>query len=78
MKGYFTKNEAEYYFCKSCRTTTYFDKPLVPLRIRCECGKGLKYMTNMTDTAFDINCLDCGAPVAVNWNEKKGEYETMR
>ena len=35
-------------------------------------------MTNMTDTAFDINCLDCGAPVAVQWNEKKGLYETIR
>ena len=32
----------------------------------------------MTDPAFDVNCLNCGAPVAVQWNEHKGLYETIR
>ena len=79
-RGYFTRTGSERYFCKTCGETTFFDAaaPLVPIYVRCECGKGFRYMTNMTDTAFDINCLDCGAPVAVKWNEKKGLYETIR
>ena len=78
VKGYFTRNEMEYYFCKECEVTTYFDQPLNPLYVRCECGKGIRYMTNMQESAFDINCLECGAPVAVHWNAKKKLYETIR
>jgi DNA-directed RNA polymerase subunit N (RpoN/RPB10) len=32
----------------------------------------------MTETEFDVDCYDCGAPVAVEWNEKKWMYETMK
>lgn len=28
--------------------------------------------------AFDVACYDCGNPVAVEWNPKKKQYETMR
>ena len=51
---------------------------MVPLYMKCECGRQARYLTNMTETEFDVDCYDCGAPVAVEWNEKKWMYETMK
>ena len=48
------------------------------LYMKCECGRQARYLTNMTETEFDVDCYDCGAPVAVAWNEKKWIYETMK
>lgn len=78
IKGFAMKKESDHYHCDSCGARTEFDKPLVPLWVNCECGKRFKYLTNMTEDMFDINCLDCGAPVAVKWNENKQAYETIK
>jgi len=72
------KKESDHYHCDSCGKRSEFEKPLVPLFISCECGRRFKYLTNMTESLFDISCLDCGAPVAVKWNEDKQIYETIR
>ncbi len=55
-----------------------FEEELKPLYVNCECGKSYRYMTNMKEQMFDIECLNCGNPVAVKRNEKKQEYETIR
>ena len=34
-------------------------------------------MTNLKENMFDINCFNCGNPVAVSWNEKKKIYDTI-
>lgn len=78
VKGFYMKKESDHYHCDSCGARSEFEKPLVPLQVRCECGQRFNYLTNLTDTAFDIPCLECGAPVAVQWNEKKGLYETIQ
>lgn len=78
VHGFCTKEYLTYYKCRSCGHRMVFEVPLVRLWINCECGKQYRYMTNMTDPMFDVNCLGCGAPVAVQWNEKKGIYEPMR
>jgi len=77
-KGTCLKKESDHYHCDNCSKRSEFEKPLVPLWINCECGKRFKYLTNMTESMFDINCLNCGAPVAVKWNEDKQIYETIR
>lgn len=77
-RGLCMKKESNHYHCDGCGSRSEFEKPLVPLWVNCECGKRFKYLTNMTDPMFDINCLDCGAPVAVKWNEDKLVYETIR
>ena len=46
--------------------------------MKCECGRQARYMTNITEAEFDMTCYDCGSPVAMQWNEKKEQYETMR
>ena len=77
-RGLCMKKESDHYHCDGCGKQSEFEKPLVPLWINCECGRRFKYLTNMTESMFDINCLDCGAPVAVKWNEDKQIYETIR
>ena len=77
-KGFRMKKESDHYHCDSCGARTEFVNPLVSLLVNCECGGAFRYQTNMTDPMFDINCLECGAPVAVQWNEHAGLYETIR
>lgn len=77
IKAFCAKIKHKYYLCHECGGKTDLEN-LVPLYINCECGCRAKYMTNMTDKVFDVNCLNCGAPVAVTWNEKKKLYEPIR
>lgn len=77
-KGFRMKKESDHYHCDSCGAKTEFVNPLVSLLVNCECGGAFRYLTNLRDPMFDINCLECGAPVAVQWNEHAGLYETIR
>lgn len=77
IKGFNMKNESDYFHCSNCGKRIILEKPLVPLFVRCECGRQFRYLTNLTEMAFDIPCLECGAPVAVQWNDKKEVYETI-
>lgn len=78
VKGFNAKNPTDHYHCDGCGARTEFRDSLVLLWAHCECGRRYKYLTNMEEPAFDINCLECGAPVAVQWNGKKRLYETIR
>ena len=64
--------------CNECGCRELFEEPLKPVHIKCECGKQSKYMTNRTEEMFDIECINCGTPVAVKYNAKKGIYETIK
>ena len=46
--------------------------------VNCDCGSTSRYKPNMIENMFDMDCLNCGQPVAVSWNEKKRVYETIR
>lgn len=78
VRGFCAKEQMDGYHCFECGADMPFTKELVPLHINCQCGGRFKYMTNITDNAFDVNCLECGAPVAVCYNTKKKLYETIR
>ena len=78
IKGFNAKKPTDHYHCDCCGERSEFKEPLVPLWVHCECGKGYKYLTNMEEPVFDINCLECGAPVTVQWNGKKRVYGTIR
>lgn len=77
IRGTCYKNERSSYRCQTCGNDIPFTKPLVPLYVRCQCGKPSKYLTNMTEDIFDINCIECGNPVAVQYNDRKNIYETI-
>lgn len=76
VHGYCAKELMTFHKCPDCSGKTKL-KNLTHLYVNCECGKKWKYRTNMTDFAFDVNCVQCGTPVAVKWNKRAEQYETM-
>ena len=80
-KAFCSKESISQYRCMKCGERTELED-MVELYTECECGKCAHYMTNMIDPEFDISCINCGnpvaVPVAVSYNEKKKNYETMR
>lgn len=77
-RAYCQKAPSEYSICKRCGSRTYFTEPLKQILVSCECGQRSRYLTNMTDDMFDIQCIDCGSPIAVKYNQKTKRYETIR
>lgn len=67
----------KYYKCDDCGEETELHD-LARMYLNCECGKNSAYLTNVTDEVFDVECIECGAPVAVQYNAKKKLYETIR
>lgn len=77
IRGFCSKKEIEGFHCFKCGADIPFTEELLPLHVNCECGHHFKYMTNMKEKMFDINCIDCGNPVAVRYNDKRNSYETI-
>ena len=77
VKGFCYKEEKKGYHCFECHSDMGFSEELKRLYVRCQCGRTSRYMTNMSDGMFDINCIDCGNPVAVKWDDKRQKYETI-
>lgn len=77
VKSFCSKKTIKNYRCPECGTETPL-KNLSHLWLDCECGKASHYFTNMTEYAFDVNCIECGAPVAVKWNSREKLYDTIR
>ncbi|MBS4981933.1 MAG: hypothetical protein KHZ72_11435 [Lachnospiraceae bacterium] len=78
IKSFNSAKEIKGYHCFECGEDMIFEEELKPLYVNCECGNSYRYMTNIKEQIFDIDCLNCGSPVAVKWNEKKLVYETIR
>ena len=76
IKGFCAKTRLLNYRCE-CGAVTRMEH-MAPLYMKCECGRQARYMTNITEAEFDMTCYDCGSPVAMQWNEKKEQYEAMR
>ena len=74
-KGFCAKEPAKIQHC-TCGHDTEL-KDLVVLWANCECGQKSKYLTNMGEYLFDMNCIKCGSPVPVKWNKQKRLYETV-
>ncbi|MCP1103733.1 hypothetical protein M2454_003084 [Aequitasia blattaphilus] len=75
-KTYCAKTPTDTFICGCGEYTEITD--VKTLYANCECGKQAKYRTNTTEIMFDIPCVECGAPVPIAYNEKKGIYETVR
>lgn len=63
-------------YCRECGGKTEL-KNMRRVKIWCECGSAYRYHTNIQDAAFDMPCLNCEAPVALEWNENKNRYQPM-
>ena len=76
-KSFCAKHQLSYYGCKECDKKTEL-KDLKLAFINCECGSWLRYFTNETADLIELNCINCGMPVALKYNAKKKLYETIR
>lgn len=71
------KKPMKSFICRKCRSGFEL-KDLRKLYLNCECGAFSYYLTNATDSVLEVECINCGAPVAVEFNHKKNLYETIR
>lgn len=76
-KTFCAKHQLSYYGCKECGKKTDL-KNLKPAFINCECGGTARYFTNETAELIELDCINCGMPVALKYNAKKKLYETIR
>lgn len=76
VQAYCSKYLITYHKCECGHKTDLHD--LKPLYANCECGQKSYYQTNIADPMLDVNCISCGAPVAVEWNAKKKCYGTIK
>ncbi len=76
-KTFCAKHQLSYYGCKECGKKTDL-KNLKLAFINCECGGTARYFTNETAELIELNCINCGMPVALKYNAKKKLYETIR
>lgn len=76
-KTFCDKHQLSYYGCKECGKKTD-QKNLKLAFINCECGGTARYFTNETAELIELNCINCGMPVALKYNAKKKLYETIR
>lgn len=76
IRVYCSNYPVTYHKCECGHKTDLHD--LKPLYANCECGQRSYYRTNIEDPILDVNCISCGAPVAVEWNAKKKSYRTIK
>lgn len=72
--GFCVKTPITSAVCKLCGHKHTLPDKMTVASFRCECGARFKYLTNITDPAFDIPCLDCKAPKALVYHAKNDEY----
>lgn len=77
VKNFCSRKETEIFYCDSCKSTTHLEN-MAKVLLKCECGKTAVYYTNRYDAAFDIDCVQCEAPVCVEWNKRAKRYTTVR
>lgn len=76
VHAFCAKRPMRRYRCAKCGAWTDLEN-MAPLRVVCECGHSYGYMTNLEEKQMDVTCFNCGAPVAVEWNERFGRYITI-
>ncbi len=76
IHAFCAKTPMSVYRCGECGGRTPLDS-MAPLRITCECGAKYNYLTNVVMDQMDVTCFTCGAPVAVEWNERLQKYTTI-
>lgn len=74
-RAFCSRSRIQEYKCDCGEKTELHD--LAHISLKCECGSNAYYLTNVTDEIFDVNCINCGAPIAVQYNAKKKLYETI-
>lgn len=78
IRGFCLKKESKGIHCMSCGDDSLFEEPLKPMYAKCECGQSFKYMANMDEEMFDMDCIKCGTPMPIEWNGHDMCYQTIK
>lgn len=76
IRNFCVKKETETFYCDKCNAKVQLEN-MAKVLLRCECGKVASYYTNRYDAVFDIECVQCQAPVCVEWNKRAKKYTTI-
>ena len=74
-KNFCARNWLSKYTCERCGQVTRLRGHIHPARAVCKCGNRSIYSTNAEESAFDIPCVVCGAPMSVVWVPGRNRYE---
>lgn len=74
IHAFCAKQELSEYRCK-CGGVTQLQN-LIPMFLKCGCGKEFKYQTNMSREEFTHECLACKSPVRMILNRRGTAYVT--
>lgn len=74
-KTFCAKSWYSKYTCDRCGQVTRLRGHVHPAKATCKCGNKSIYSTNVEESAFDIPCVVCGAPMSVVWVPGKNRYE---
>ena len=74
-KTFCARNWLSKYTCERCGQVTRLRGHIHPARAVCKCGNRSIYTTNAEESAFDIPCVVCGAPMSVVWVPGRNRYE---
>lgn len=75
VKGFCTKSNITDYICECGHKIRL--EGLKPMYVHCECGKDLRYFTNMEDENFEYQCMSCGSPVDMRLNKRGTAYVNL-
>lgn len=77
--SYNKAEEIQTHFCFTCRKPTELkEEKMKRVHMECECGCSFRYWTNQDAKLIEIECLNCGSPVTMEYNRKKGSYITIK
>ena len=76
VKAFCAKRELYAFRCDKCGHETPLEN-LLPMFMRCKCGRQFRYKTNLTAPEFSHNCLDCESPVDMRLNRRRTAYVTI-
>ena len=74
-KTFCAKSWYSKYTCDRCGQVTRLRGHVHPAKATCKCGNKSVYSTNAEESAFDIPCVVCGAPMSVVWVPGRNRYE---
>lgn len=73
---YCSRYPLTYHKCRACGEKTEL-QDMSLATASCECGASSRYMTNQSQWGFDIPCVICGSPVAVEHRSGEHVYSTV-
>lgn len=79
IKSFFARDYTTYNKCRECGCEYTLDgKKMIPIFAKCPaCENTIKWRTDLTGDAIELNCKNCGSPVDLELNGKGTAYVTV-